>query len=115
MHAWLLQSMHSLGVFFYTTEHRAIEVIESAYCTCSSGRDKSSIQACSKSGEVLCGGWEAGRRGGWVKAGSSHAIMTWLLFGAGATVMSRQAEAVYNTKKGGWNTVKDRNRHDIVF
>lgn len=94
-HAWLLPSMHSLGVCYTTRDHRAIEAGESPYCTCSSGRDKSSIQACSKSGEVLCGGSGAVSRGAWDKAGCSDAIMTWPMLAAGATVVSRQAEVVY--------------------
>lgn len=49
------------------------------YYTCSSGRDKSSIQACSKSGDILCDGSWAGEGEVGNRVGCSGDIMTLLL------------------------------------
>lgn len=86
---------------FHNAKHHTIEAVESVYYTCSSGRDKSSIQACSKSGDVLCcvccggGGSGPGERVAGGRAGCSGEIM-----GTETAVVSKQTEAFcqINTK-----------------
>lgn len=72
------------------------------YYTCSSGRDKSSIQACSKSGDILCGGGCDGsgpgeRVTGGTAGCSGDIMMVLLLLGAETAVVSRQTEVFYET------------------
>lgn len=82
-HSLLIESLTADAYFrylFHNTNHHVTEGVESVYNTCSSGRDKISIQACSKSGDILCGGGsEPGERLADGRAGSSGDIMMLLL------------------------------------
>jgi len=92
-HARLLTTDAFFEYLLHNAKHHAIDVGESVYYTCSSGRDKSSIQACSKSGDILCGGGEPGVREAGGRTGCSGDIMG----AATAAGVSRQTEVLCQT------------------
>lgn len=92
------------GYLFHNRNYYATEAVESMFYTCSSGRDKSSIQACSNSGDIVCG--VGGGISGPVervtagRAGCSGDMMVLLLLLDGETaVVFRQTEVLYETNK----------------
>lgn len=70
------------------------------YYTCSSGRDKSSIQTCSKSGDILCVGvgGGGGGSGSGVRVASGRAGGSGDIMGAETAVVSWQTEAFCQNK-----------------
>lgn len=65
------------------------------YYTCSSGRDKSSIQACSKSGDILCG--DGGDSGSGERVAESRVGCSGDIMGAETAVVSRQTAVFCQT------------------
>lgn len=83
---------------FHSTKPHAVDVVESVYYTCSSGRDRSSIQACSKSGDILSGGVASG--GPVERAAGGRPRCSGDIMGAETAAVSRQTEAVCQANTG---------------